>query len=102
MCYCRFVCLLIPVYHSVLGLISKHVWNSQNSSHPNPDNFSNLTFSKGTLIIAPGAIMSQWASEAKRHAPALSVYEYNGATKDPISTQDLAKYDIVLVYYEVQ
>lgn len=45
--------------------------------------------------------MSQWASEAKKHAPHLSVYEYNGAAKDPISAERLAKYDIVLVYYEV-
>lgn len=46
--------------------------------------------------------MSQWASEAKKHAPHLSVYEYNGAAKDRISAQKLAKYDIVLVYYEVK
>lgn len=86
---------------SVLGLISKHVWNAQDDSHPNPDNFQNLTFSKGTLIIAPGSIISQWTSEAKRHAPALRVYEYNGAAKDSITAEQLAKYDLVLVYYEV-
>lgn len=45
--------------------------------------------------------MSQWAAEAKRHAPGLTVYEYKGATDETISNEELATYDIVLVHYEV-
>lgn len=74
----------------------------RDSSHPDPTKFPKLIVSKATLIIAPGAIMSQWASEAKRHTPNLKVYEYKGASKDPITAETLAKYDIVLVYYEVR
>lgn len=85
---------------SVLGLISKHKYEKTDYLHPQSCHYGDKTFSKGTLIVAPGSIMSQWASEAKKHAPHLSVYEYNGAAKDRISAQKLAKYDIVLVYYE--
>lgn len=87
--------------NSVLGLISKHKYEKTDYLHPQSCHYGDKTFSKGTLIVAPGSIMSQWASEAKKHAPHLSVYEYNGAAKDRISAQKLAKYDIVLVYYEV-
>lgn len=84
-----------------MGLISKHTWKPNDSSHPKASSFPKLTLSKGTLIVAPGSIMSQWVSEAKKHAPHLKVYEYQGAAKDKISAAKLAKYDIVLVYYEV-
>jgi SNF2 family DNA or RNA helicase len=85
----------------VLGLISKHTYKPNDPSHPKASKFPKLIISKGTLIVAPGSIMSQWASEAKKHAPHLKVYEYHGAAKDKISALRLAKYDVVLVYYEV-
>lgn len=84
-----------------MGLITKHTLNTNDPSHPNPLNFPKLTVSKATLIIAPGSIMSQWASEIKKHTSNLTVYEYKGAVDDPIDAESLSKYDIVLVYYEV-
>ncbi|KAI7887884.1 SNF2 family N-terminal domain-containing protein [Mucor mucedo] len=85
---------------SVLGLITKHQLNINDPSHPSPSKFPTLTVSKATLIIAPCAIMSQWASEIRKHTPDLTVYEYAGVVDDPIDAESLSKYDIVLVFYE--
>lgn len=87
---------------SILGLIAKHTWNSRDAFHPKKEDYPNLILSKGTLIIAPGSIISQWESEIKKHAPRMKVYLYLGRRVDPNITADqLAKYDIILTHYEV-
>ncbi|KAL7316270.1 hypothetical protein PS15m_005389 [Mucor circinelloides] len=86
---------------SVLNLIAKHTYNPQDPSHPKAEDVGNLTFAKGTLIVAPGTIISQWHSEIKKHAPQLTVFIYEGRRFQKETTaEDLAKYDIVLAYYE--
>lgn len=93
---------LIPT-PSVLNLIAKHTYNPQDPSHPKAEDVGNLTFAKGTLIVAPGTIISQWHSEIKKHAPQLTVFIYEGRRFQKETTaEDLAKYDIVLAYYEVK
>ncbi|KAI8636931.1 SNF2 family N-terminal domain-containing protein [Parasitella parasitica] len=86
---------------SVLNLIAKHTYNPKDPSHPRAEDVGALTFSKGTLIVTPGSIISQWQSEIKKHAPQLSVFIYEGRRfQKETNAQDLAQYDIVLVYYE--
>ncbi|KAK4514830.1 glucosidase II [Mucor velutinosus] len=86
---------------SVLNLIAKHTYSPHDPSHPKAEDVGNLTFAKGTLIVAPGTIISQWHSEIKKHAPELTVFIYEGRRYQKETTaEDLAKYDIVLAYYE--
>ncbi|CEP12249.1 hypothetical protein [Parasitella parasitica] len=87
---------------SVLNLIAKHTYNPKDPSHPRAKDIGGtLTFSKGTLIVAPGSIINQWQSEIKRHAPQLTVFIYEGRRfQKETEALDLAQYDIVLAYYE--
>lgn len=83
-------------------MIAKHTYNPQDPSHPKVEDVGNLTFAKGTLIVAPGSIVSQWRSEIEKHAPQLSVFVYEGRRfQKETSAQDFTKYDVVLAYYEV-
>ena len=57
-----------------------------------------------TLIIAPTAIVGQWASEIARLAPGLRVLRYEGVKglKDAHTAQYLAKrFDVVLTTFDV-
>ena len=85
-----------------MNLIAKHVYNANDPSHPKVEDVGKLTFSKGTLIVAPGSIISQWRSEIRKHAPQLTVFIYEGRRfQKQTKAEDLARYDIVLVNYEV-
>ncbi|KAL9538380.1 hypothetical protein MBANPS3_010975 [Mucor bainieri] len=80
---------------SVLNLITKHTYNPCDPSHPKKEDVGNLTFSKGTLIVAPGTIINQWHSEIKKHAPDLTVFIYEGRRYQKETTaEDLAKLSI--------
>ncbi|KAI8360688.1 SNF2 family N-terminal domain-containing protein [Choanephora cucurbitarum] len=84
---------------SVLALIAKHKLNQQDPFHPHED--KDLLVSPGTLIIAPGPIISQWSSEIEKHAPGLSYFVYQGRRVHPdIDNEALLQYDIVLTHYE--
>lgn len=55
---------------------------------------------KGTLIICPKSVMSNWEEQVRAHAQGkFTIYCYHGPnrTRDP---QKLAKYDIVLTTYQ--
>lgn len=59
---------------------------------------NNLEKSKGTLIITPSTLTSQWLNEIERNAPQLNHYFYQGQDIEPF---ELAKYDVVLTTYQV-
>lgn len=61
----------------------------------------------GTLVAAPRAIVSQWLSEAARHAPGLRACRYDGVRQlskagnfNALSPRYLAQFDIVVASYE--
>ncbi|RUP50677.1 SNF2 family N-terminal domain-containing protein [Jimgerdemannia flammicorona] len=64
----------------------------------------NLRATGATLIITPNAILSQWVSEIKTHAPSLRYFVYDGASSKSgrdITVEDLLAYDIVLTTYPI-
>ncbi|BGP51473.1 hypothetical protein JCM10450v2_007415 [Rhodotorula kratochvilovae] len=70
----------------------------------NPVTDSEVQPSGLTLIIAPTAIVGQWASEIARLAPGLRVLRYEGVKglKDAHTAQYLAKrFDVVLTTFDV-
>ncbi|KAG2220208.1 hypothetical protein INT45_002800 [Circinella minor] len=88
-----------------IALILLHKLNREDATHPK-ENLDGLIMSAATLIITPSAIIRQWESEFKRHAPSLRVTTYQGikaADKNhtTITTEELAKYDVVLTDYNV-
>lgn len=56
--------------------------------------------SKTTLVIAPLALATQWASEIKEKAPGLRVCVHHGPKRTKSSTE-LATYDVVVTTYQV-
>lgn len=61
--------------------------------------------SRGTLIITPPNILSQWQSELERHAPGLKVHHYEGLQKSKESERQIRKLlqeqNVVLTTYAV-
>lgn len=65
---------------------------------------ADLRASGATLIITPNAILSQWISEIKAHAPSLRYLVFNGSFSKAgreMTPVDLFDYDIVLTTYPV-
>jgi transcription termination factor 2 len=56
--------------------------------------------SKTTLVIAPLALATQWASEIKEKAPGLRVCVHHGPKRTKSSTE-LTTYDVVVTTYQV-
>lgn len=93
----------------MMALISLHKQHS-NTTAPIYDTETGapLLRSKATLIITPNTILPQWKGELSRHAPALSIYHYQGIPGGNRSEKgeksllaDLAtRYDVVLVSYQ--
>lgn len=63
---------------------------------------ANPTFSSGTLIIAPAAIIDQWVSEATHHAPSLRFHVYEGVNSpNAMTVAELKSFDLVFTSYEI-
>lgn len=60
-----------------------------------------LKLLKGTLIISPNAILSQWIGEITRHAPGALTYHVYRGIRSGVTVDDLANYDVVLTTYEI-
>ncbi len=59
---------------------------------------------RSTLVVAPAAIIQQWKSEIAKSCRngKVSVYEYKGIRREGfISPWRLAKFDVILVSYEM-
>ncbi|KAF2740528.1 ATP-dependent DNA helicase [Polyplosphaeria fusca] len=75
------------------------------------DNYlgASVKVSGSTLIITPPAILEQWLSEVKNHAPQLKVFHYTGlpapsapeAQHEAATVENLLQYDIVVTTYNV-
>ena len=101
----QFSLFLLLFISSAIALILLHKLNGEDPTHPK-ENFDGLIASAGTLIITPSAIIRQWESEFKRHAPLLRVTTYQGIkaagkNQTSITAEELAKYDVVLTDYNV-
>lgn len=57
-----------------------------------------LLLCKGTLVVCPLTLVSQWQSELATHAPGLRVCVYHGSAR-PHQPAVLAEYDVVLTSY---
>ncbi|KAK9490840.1 SNF2 family N-terminal domain-containing protein [Lipomyces doorenjongii] len=55
---------------------------------------------KSTLVVAPLALINQWATEIKTKAPSLSVLIYHGQSRTK-SELVLKKYDVVITTYQL-
>lgn len=53
---------------------------------------------KGTLVVCPLTLVSQWQAELAAHAPSLRVCGYHGSAR-PRQLTALAEYDVVLTSY---
>ena len=70
---------------------------------------TNVLQSRSTLIVTPGSLTSQWKAELARHAPSLSVFQYEGipteSKKAPPEEETLRllcqDYDVVITTYNV-
>ena len=61
-----------------------------------------VTISPTTLIISPPAILDQWISELKSHAPTLKVFHYQGIKHSPEDIKKtLLSQDVVVTTYSV-
>ncbi|KAK9465752.1 SNF2 family N-terminal domain-containing protein [Lipomyces arxii] len=70
-------------------------------SHPlDRSTHSSTNACKGTLIVAPLALINQWATEIKTKAPVLSVLIYHGASRTK-SESNLKTYDVVITTYQL-
>ena len=61
-----------------------------------------VTTSKGTLIIAPVGVMSNWSGQIAHHVKAgnaLKVLIYHGSGKKSMEAKDFNKYDVVITSY---
>ena len=61
-----------------------------------------VTTSKGTLIIAPVGVMSNWSGQIAHHVKAdngLKVLIYHGSGKKPMEAKDFNEYDVVVTSY---
>ena len=59
------------------------------------------TRSSATLIATPLHIATQWIDEIKMHAPDLSLYQFPGSDKCDKDAHELARFDVILVTYDV-
>ncbi|KAK9477502.1 SNF2 family N-terminal domain-containing protein [Lipomyces japonicus] len=59
-----------------------------------------LNSCKSTLVVAPLALINQWADEIKTKAPSLSVLVHHGPQRTK-SEKDLKKYDVVISTYQI-
>lgn len=79
-----------------------HKLNTHDPTHPKQEH--GLVTTGATLIITPSAILQQWESELKLHAPSLKVTTYRGikASKGKAeSLESLSNFDVVLTDYKV-
>ncbi|EMC96373.1 hypothetical protein BAUCODRAFT_472676 [Baudoinia panamericana UAMH 10762] len=86
---------------SILSLIAQTMSEAKEFSRQDPPDESSVECNvKGTLIICPKSVMSNWQEQIQQHVQkgALTFYNYHGAsrTNDP---EELAKYDVVLTTY---
>lgn len=73
---------------------------SEQSGDSTDESSGNEQPGRGTLIVCPLSLLSQWQSEIAKHTPpdTLSVYVYHGTGRTRDSAV-LAKYDVVLTTY---
>ncbi|KAI7883171.1 hypothetical protein K492DRAFT_235541 [Lichtheimia hyalospora FSU 10163] len=86
----------------VIALLLLHKLDIHDPTHPKQE--TGLLTTGATLIITPSAILQQWESELKLHAPSLKVTTYRGlkASKGKAeSVESLSKFDVVLTDYKV-
>ncbi|KAK9460025.1 SNF2 family N-terminal domain-containing protein [Lipomyces oligophaga] len=75
-----------------LALIVSHPWDEELHSSTNA--------CKSTLIIAPLALINQWAQEVKSKASGLSVCVHHGASRITDESQ-LSRFSVVITTYQV-
>lgn len=66
------------------------------------DNTTEIKPTRATLIITPNSILQQWMAEFSRHAPALKVMHYEGASKsdsDAMLSLMTSDVDVVITTY---
>ncbi|KAI9313069.1 SNF2 family N-terminal domain-containing protein [Dichotomocladium elegans] len=89
----------------VIALLLLHKLTVNDPLHPKPGHYDGLLTTGATLIITPPAILQQWESELRLHAPTLRVSIYRGikqAKGAAVETaENLSKYDVVLTDYKV-
>lgn len=86
----------------MIALLLLHKLNGHDPTHPKQE--TGLLTTGATLIITPSAILQQWESELKLHAPSLKVTTYRGikASKgNAESPENLSEFDVVLTDYKV-
>ena len=54
------------------------------------------------LIVVPAVLIDQWTQQANKYFPQLTIYQYiSGQGKKSIKKEELLKYDIVLISYDM-
>ncbi|KAK9451216.1 SNF2 family N-terminal domain-containing protein [Limtongia smithiae] len=70
-------------------------------SHPlDKEIHKSVNACKSTLVVAPLALVHQWAQEIKSKAPSLSVVVHHGPQRAK-SSLELKKYDVVITTYQI-